>query len=47
MSVDKVLEFGVMSKSCRIEMAKIILSDCTSLISKVVAKGDGETGAQF
>jgi hypothetical protein len=45
--VDRALELGAMSEECRRRLAERILADCPERIPELVARGHGDTGAQF
>jgi len=45
--LDRIVTFGPMEEQARRAMAGKILDDTPELIDKMVAEGDGDTGAQF
>lgn len=45
--IDKILYFGTLDETARLQMASRILSDCPEFIQQLVKEGEGDTGAQF
>jgi len=45
--IDMVVELGVLTETCRKQLAERILVDCSDKIDTIVQQGDGDTGAQF
>lgn len=45
--LDELIHFGPMEEEARRKLAMRILDDTPELVEETVAKGDGETGAQF
>ena len=45
--IDRAIELGTLDKECRTKIATKILDHFPEFIEKIVADGDGDTGAQF